>query len=231
MRCKVTQIFSNRANFCLLKSRKVHKLCFFVQETTVFMTRIALFASGSGSNAENIVRYFSGHEDISVPLIISNKRDAYVHERADRLGIPSFTFSKAEFDEGSALIDMLRSYDIDYIVLAGFLLKVSQSLLDTYPGRIINIHPALLPKFGGKGMYGGRVHQAVVEAGEKESGITIHYIDENYDEGDIIFQVTCEVLPEDTPEDVAQKVHALEYAHFPRVIEAVVKGEDFSKFG
>jgi phosphoribosylglycinamide formyltransferase-1 len=115
--------------------------------------------------------------------------------------------------------------------LAGFLLKVSQSLLDTYPGRIINIHPALLPKFGGKGMYGGRVHQAVVEAGEKESGITIHYIDENYDEGDIIFQVTCEVLPEDTPEDVAQKVHALEYAHFPRVIEAVVKGKDLSKFG
>ncbi|WP_076928450.1 phosphoribosylglycinamide formyltransferase [Proteiniphilum saccharofermentans] len=195
------------------------------------MTRIALFASGSGSNAENVIRYFSGHEDISVPLIISNKRDAYVHERADRLGIPSFTFSKAEFDEGSAIIDMLRSYDIDYIVLAGFLLKVSQSLLDTYPGRIINIHPALLPKFGGKGMYGGRVHQAVVEAGEKESGITIHYIDENYDEGDIIFQVTCEVLPEDTPEDVARKVHALEYAHFPKVIKAVVKGEDLSKFG
>ncbi len=203
----------------------MHKLRFFVHKIAVFMTRIALFASGSGSNAENIVRYFSGKEDISIPLIISNKRDAYVHERAARLGIPSFTFSKAEFDEGSEIIGLLRSYSTDYIVLAGFLLKVSQPLLDTYPGRIINIHPALLPKFGGKGMYGDRVHQAVVEAGETVSGITIHYIDEHYDEGDIIFQATCEVRPGDAPEEVARKVHALEYAHFPRVIEAVVKGE------
>ncbi|MEA5129279.1 MAG: phosphoribosylglycinamide formyltransferase [Proteiniphilum sp.] len=186
------------------------------------MTRIVLFASGSGSNAENIARYFSGNSAISVPLIISNKRDAYVHERARRLGIPSFTFSKAEFDEGSVVIDTLRTYEINFIVLAGFLLKVSQPLLDAYPGRIINIHPALLPKFGGKGMYGDRVHQAVVEAGETESGITIHYIDEHYDEGDIIFQATCEVLPEDTPEEVARKVHALEYAFFPEVIEKVI---------
>ena len=111
------------------------------------MTRIALFASGSGTNAENIVRHFSGNKDILVPLIISNKRDAYVHERADRLDIPSFTFSKAEFDEGAAVIDLLSTFEIDYIVLAGFLLKVSQPLLDAYPGRIINIHPALLPKF------------------------------------------------------------------------------------
>ncbi|SFL41847.1 formyltetrahydrofolate-dependent phosphoribosylglycinamide formyltransferase [Porphyromonadaceae bacterium KH3CP3RA] len=197
---------------------------FFCAGNNRFMTRIALFASGSGSNAENIVRYFSEKEDISIPLIISNKRDAYVHERAGRLGIPSFTFSKAEFDEGLAIIDLLRTSGIDYIVLAGFLLKVSQPLLDAYPGRIINIHPALLPKFGGKGMYGDRVHQAVVEAGETESGITIHYIDENYDEGDIIFQATCEVLPGDTPEEVARKVHALEYDHFPKVIEAVAKG-------
>ncbi|MFA7493939.1 MAG: formyltransferase family protein, partial [Proteiniphilum sp.] len=137
------------------------------------MTRIALFASGSGTNAENIIRHFSGNEAILIPLIISNKRDAYVHERADRLDIPSFTFSKAEFDEGTAVIDLLSTFEIDYIVLAGFLLKVSQPLLDTYPGRIINIHPALLPKFGGRGMYGDRVHQAVVEAGETESGITI----------------------------------------------------------
>lgn len=204
----------------------MHKLCFFVQETTVFMTRIALFASGSGSNAENIVRYFSEKEDISIPLIISNKKDAYVHERASRLGVPSLTFSKAEFDEGSVVVDTLHTYNIDFIVLAGFLLKVSQPLLDAYPGRIINIHPALLPKFGGKGMYGDRVHQAVVEAGETESGITIHYIDENYDEGDIIFQTTCEVLADDTPDEVARKVHALEYACFPRVIEAVIKGEN-----
>ncbi len=190
------------------------------------MTQIALFASGSGSNAENIIRYFSENENISIPIIISNKRDAYIHERASRLAIPSFTFSKTEFDEGLSVLDLLSTFEIDYIVLAGFLLKVSQPFLDAYPGRIINIHPALLPKFGGKGMYGDRVHQAVVEAGEKKSGITIHYIDENYDEGDIIFQATCEVLPEDTYEDVAHKVHALEYDYFPKVIEAVVKGED-----
>lgn len=190
------------------------------------MTNIALFASGSGSNAENIIRYFLGKEEISFPLILSNKKEAYVHERARGLGIPSFTFSKAEFDEGTTIVDMLRSYDIDYIVLAGFLLKVSQPLLDAYPGKIINIHPALLPKFGGRGMYGDRVHQAVVEAGETESGITIHYIDEHYDKGDIIFQATCRVLPGDTPEEVARKVHALEYACFPKVIEAIIKGED-----
>lgn len=200
----------------------MHKSRWFVQKIAFFMTRIVLFASGSGSNAENIAHYFSGNSAISVPLIISNKRDAYVHERARRLGIPSFTFSKAEFDEGSVVIDTLRTYEINFIVLAGFLLKVSQPLLDAYPGRIINIHPALLPKFGGKGMYGDRVHQAVVEAGETESGITIHYIDEHYDEGDIIFQATCEVLPEDTPEEVARKVHALEYAFFPEVIEKVI---------
>jgi phosphoribosylglycinamide formyltransferase-1 len=186
------------------------------------MIHIALFASGSGSNAENIVRYFSGKPDISILLIISNKKDAYVHERARQLGVPSFTFSKAEFDDGSVVTDTLRACNIDFIVLAGFLLKVSQPLLDAYPGRIINIHPALLPKFGGKGMYGERVHRAVVEAGETVSGITIHYIDEHYDEGDIIFQTTCEVLPEDTPEEVARKVHALEYAFFPKVIEKVV---------
>lgn len=190
------------------------------------MTQIALFASGSGSNAENIVRHFAENNDISTPLIISNKRDAYVHQRAERLGIPSFTFAKDEFDAGIAIINLLRSYSIDYIVLAGFLLKVSQPLLDAYPGRIINIHPALLPKFGGKGMYGDKVHEAVVMAGETESGITIHYINENYDEGNIIFQATCKVLRDDSPKDVAEKVHALEYAYFPEVIEAVIKGEN-----
>lgn len=187
------------------------------------MTRIALFASGSGSNAENIIRYFSVKDDISIPLVISNKKDAYVHERAARLNVPSYSFSKDEFDEGSVIIDLLRAYNIDFIVLSGFLLKVSQTLLDAFPHRIINIHPALLPKFGGKGMYGDRVHRAVVDSGEIESGITIHFINENYDEGDIIFQATCEVLPNDTPEEVARKVHSLEYAHFPKVIESVVK--------
>lgn len=187
------------------------------------MIQLALFASGNGSNAENIVRYFSGKEDISVAVILSNKKDAYVHERARRLTIPSLTFSKAEFDEGAPVIDALRTHHVDFIVLAGFLLKVSQPLLDAFPHKIINIHPALLPKFGGKGMYGDRVHQAVVEACETKSGITIHYINEHYDEGDIFFQATCDVLPGDSPEEVARKVHALEYAHFPRIVEEIVK--------
>ena len=187
------------------------------------MVRIAIFASGSGSNAENIAVYFRNREDIEISVIISNKRDAYIHERARKLGIPSYTFSKAEFDEGSAILDTLRAYKTDFIVLAGFLLKVSQPLLDAYPGRIINIHPALLPKYGGKGMYGDRVHREVVAAGETKSGITIHYVNEHYDEGDIIFQATCDLMPGDTPEDVAFKVHQLEYAHFPEVIAVVAK--------
>lgn len=187
------------------------------------MIRITIFASGSGSNAENIAEYFRDHADIQVALILSNNPGAYVHERAKKLGIPSYTFSKAAFDEGSAVLHILREYQTDFIVLAGFLLKVSQPLLDAFPRRIVNIHPALLPKYGGKGMYGDRVHRAVVEAGERESGITIHYVNENYDEGDIIFQARCEVIPGETPKDVARKVHELEYAHFPVVIDALLK--------
>ncbi len=201
----------------------MHKTPLIVQKNLLFMIRIAIFASGSGSNAENIAKYFRDHADIQVALILSNNPGAYVHERAKKLGIPSYTFSKAVFDEGSAVLNILREYKTDFIVLAGFLLKVSQPLLDAFPGRIVNIHPALLPKYGGKGMYGDRVHRAVVEAGEKETGITIHYVNENYDEGDIIFQARCEVIPGETPEDVARKVHELEYAHFPVVIDALLK--------
>ena len=187
------------------------------------MIRLALFASGSGSNAENIAHYFRFRDDMAVTLIISNKTDAYVHERARRLGIPSFTYSREAFDKGDEILALLRRHEIEFIVLAGFLLKVSQPLLDAYPQRIVNIHPALLPRYGGKGMYGDRVHQAVVEAGDRVSGITIHYVNEHYDEGDIIFQAQCELLPGDTPEEVARKVHALEYAHFPEVIDSLVK--------
>ena len=133
------------------------------------MTYIAIFASGSGSNAENIANYFKSSTDIGVALILSNKQDAYVHERAKKLGIPSFTFTKAEFADGTEILEILREYEIDFIVLAGFLLKVSKSLLEAYPGRIVNIHPALLPKHGGKGMYGDRVHQAVLDAGDRKS--------------------------------------------------------------
>lgn len=187
------------------------------------MTRIAIIASGSGSNAENIARYFKGHAEVDISLILSNNSGAYVHERAAKLGIPSFTFTKAEFDEGSEILEILREYEIDFIVLAGFLLKISQPLLDAYAGRIVNIHPALLPKYGGKGMYGDKVHRAVIDAGETESGITIHYVNERYDEGNIIFQSTCKVEPDDNCETLAARVHALEYSHFPRVIETVIK--------
>ena len=186
------------------------------------MKKIAIFASGSGSNAENIARYFSGSREVEISLILSNRKDAFVHERAKKLGIPSYTFHKNEFDEGDLILETLRQYEIDFIVLAGFLLKVSQPILEAFPNRIINIHPALLPKFGGKGMYGDRVHQAVIDAGEKVSGISIHYVNEHYDEGNIIFQATCEVLPDDTADNVARKVHELEYKHFPEIIEKVV---------
>jgi len=184
------------------------------------MKRIALFASGSGSNAENIISYFSNSLDIKFPFIISNRQDAYVHERAKKLMVPSYVFKRVDFDNGTVLKFLLEN-NIDFIVLAGFLLKIPENLLDAYPDKIINIHPALLPKFGGKGMYGSYVHEAVVASGEKETGITIHFANENYDEGRIIFQAKCPVFPEDSPEDVAAKIHALEFEHFPRVIGEV----------
>ncbi len=187
------------------------------------MKRIAIFASGSGSNAENIINYFNSDRDVEVTLILSNKADAFVHDRAKRLQIPSYTYNKKEFDAGVLPLKLLKEYNIDFIVLAGFLLKVPQILIDAFPNRIVNIHPALLPKYGGKGMYGDRVHQAVVDAGEVESGITIHYVNENYDEGAIIFQAKCEVASNDTADAVAEKVHKLEYEHFPRVIEEICK--------
>lgn len=186
------------------------------------MVNIAIFASGSGSNAENISNYFKDKDGVSIRLIISNKVDAFVHKRAEVLGIKSVTFSKDSFENSDLVLDCLKENKINFIVLAGFLLKVPQNLIDAYPQRIINIHPALLPKFGGKGMYGDNVHKAVVAAREPESGITIHYINENYDEGAIIFQARCDVLPDDTYQDVAEKVHQLEYLHFPPVINSVI---------
>lgn len=192
----------------------------FVQQPTLRMSlKIALFASGSGSNAENIIRYFAGDARFSFPLIVSNKPDAYVHTRAKALDVPSYTFTREEFSDGEKIISMLEYNKIDCIVLAGFLLKVPESLISAYPDKIINIHPALLPKYGGKGMYGSRVHEAVAAAGDTESGITIHYVNCNYDEGNIIFQAKCTVLPTDSANMIAAKVHALEYEHFPRVIE------------
>lgn len=183
--------------------------------------KIALFASGSGSNVENILNFFSKQENIQFPLIISNNPNAFVHERARKMAIPSVNFNGEDFVEGDKILSLLSEYKIDFIVLAGFLLKIPKLLIDAYPNKIINIHPALLPKYGGKGMYGMHVHQAVKAAGERETGITIHYVNEYYDKGNIIFQAKCEIAFEDSPEDIALKVHALEYKHFPEEIARV----------
>lgn len=186
------------------------------------MKNIAILASGSGSNAENIAKYFEGSDYARVSFIIANNPEAYVLERAKKLGIEAAVVTKQQFIEADSIIAMLNERDIDFVVLAGFLLLVPQKLIQAYPGKIVNIHPALLPKHGGKGMYGDRVHKAVVECGDSESGITIHLIDEQYDKGTTFFQVKCPVLPTDTPDDVAAKVHALEYEHFPHVIEEIM---------
>ena len=183
--------------------------------------RIAIFASGSGSNAENIVHYFSGSSEFQFPLIISNQPNAYIHKRAETLKIPSFTFTKEQFFDAKPVLELLTEYNIDAIVLAGFLLKIPTLLIQHFQDKIINIHPALLPKFGGKGMYGARVHQAVKEAGEPETGITIHYVNENYDDGNIIFQARCPISATDTAEMIAAKVHLLEHEYYPQVIEKI----------
>jgi len=182
------------------------------------MIQIAIFASGSGSNAENIIHYFKNHTTISVSIILTNNRRAKVLDRAERLGVPSAVFSRDEF-VGSDFVLEHYLKDIDFIVLAGFLWKVPKNLIEAFPNKIINIHPALLPKYGGKGMYGMHVHEAVVSNKEQKSGITIHYVNEYYDEGEVIFQAEVAISTEDTPEDVATKIHALEYEHFPKVIE------------
>ena len=186
------------------------------------MQRLAVFASGNGSNAQRIIEYFEGHSAISVNLILCNKPDAYVLTRAEKLGVPARVFNRAVFYETREIPELLLAYHIDYLVLAGFLWLIPKNLLETFQGRIINIHPALLPKYGGKGMYGMKVHEKVIAAGDPESGITIHFVDENYDEGRIIFQATCAISEKDTPEDLAVKVHALEYRYFPEVIEEIV---------
>lgn len=185
------------------------------------MKNIAIFASGSGTNAENIVKYFEDKEDLNIKCICSNNKDAYVLQRAARLGIPSIVFDKAQFNETAYVDNVLKDMGVEAIVLAGFLWLIPERLVDKF--TIINVHPALLPKFGGKGMYGDRVHRAVVEQGETETGITIHLVNKNYDEGQVLFQAKCTVLPTDTADDVAQKVHQLEYEHFPRVIAEVLR--------
>ncbi|KPK87584.1 MAG: phosphoribosylglycinamide formyltransferase, partial [Bacteroides sp. SM23_62_1] len=162
--------------------------------------KIAIFASGSGTNAQKIIEYFAHHPSIGVSMILSNKKDAYVLVRAEQFNIPSIVFDRQTFTESDDILKLLQKNEIDFIVLAGFLWLVPVYLIRAFPNRIINIHPALLPKYGGKGMYGIHVHEAVLTSGDEESGISIHYVNEAYDEGAIIFQAKCEVLPDDTPE-------------------------------
>jgi phosphoribosylglycinamide formyltransferase-1 len=188
------------------------------------MPNLAIFASGSGSNAENIIQFFKSEPNIKVSCVCTNHKDAFVIERAKKYDIPVLIFTKDEFCKTNRVLQYLNDQKIDWIILSGFLLLVPPSLLSHYPNRIINIHPALLPKYGGKGMYGSHVHQAVIDHHEAYSGITIHYVDHEYDRGDTIFQATCAVAPSDTAETLAAKVHQLEYEHFPRVIKEVVGG-------
>lgn len=185
------------------------------------MRNIAIFASGSGSNAENIIKYFSNRDTAKVKLILSNKREAFVLKRATVLGVNSFFFERRDFYDSDKVLSLLLSEKIDFVVLAGFLWLVPDNILKTYSGRIVNIHPALLPAYGGKNMYGERVHRAVIDNREKESGITIHSVNSVYDEGEILFQARCKVEPDDTPETLSDRIHALEYEHFPRVIEEI----------
>ncbi len=185
---------------------------------------IAIFASGSGSNAERIVEYFAGSKEINVKLFLCNNPEAGVIQRAERLNIPLVMFNRQQFKAGE-VVEILKENQIDWIILAGFLWLVPQNVVEAFPNKIINIHPALLPKFGGKGMYGHFVHEAVVENKETESGITIHFVNENYDEGAVIFQASYPVLPTDTPEDVAKKGQVLEHKHFPEVIEQTILGQ------
>lgn len=185
------------------------------------MKRIAILASGSGSNAENIVQHFKNHPEISVSCIVCNRREAKVFERAKKLQIPSYYFPKTDFYQTEKVFQLIKE-EADWIVLAGFLLKIPQNILDVFPNNIINIHPALLPKFGGKGMYGMHVHKAVREMNEPETGITIHMVNENYDEGAVIYQAKTPVSKSDTPEDIAAKIHQLEQKYFPKVIENTI---------
>lgn len=186
------------------------------------MKNIAIFASGSGSNAENIANYFEKNDVAQVSLIVCNKADAYVFERARRLGIPSKLVTRKEMSNEEAVMALLDEYHIDFIVLAGYLVLVPKYLVDAYPRAIVNIHPALIPLHCGKGMYGDRVHEDVIRCGDKESGITIHFVNEFFDNGDIIFQAKCPVEPGDDAHAVATKVHALEYEYYPRIIEQVL---------
>lgn len=186
--------------------------------------KIAVFASGSGTNAEEIFKYFKNHPQITVALLLSNRPDAYALQRAKNHGVQTFVFDRQQFKEGTLITDTLKRSGITHLVLAGFLWLIPDYLISAYPDRIVNIHPALLPKYGGKGMYGDRVHEAVKTSGDLETGITIHLVNDRYDEGKILFQARCAVSGNQTPEEIAACVHKLEHEHYPHVIERWILG-------
>lgn len=188
------------------------------------MKQVVIFASGSGTNAENIIKFFRDHDQVQVVQVLTNNPHAKVIERCKRLNISCLCFNKKAFSKPNHIQQWLENLNPDLIILAGFLWKIPENFVRAFPDRIINIHPALLPKYGGKGMYGHHVHKAVVENNEKESGITVHYVNEHYDEGAIIFQASCSVSKNDSPEDVATKIHELEMEYFPTVIEDLLHG-------
>ena len=188
------------------------------------MKKLVVFASGSGTNAENIIKYGRRTGKYEVAYVAVNKPDAYVIKRAEKLNVPVFLFDRKDLYENCKVLDFLKHEEPDLIVLAGFLWLVPSDIVSAFEKKIINIHPALLPKYGGKGMYGNRVHEAVKKNGEKETGITIHYVDEKFDNGDIIFQKSVKINPGDTPDDIASKVHDLEYIFYPKIIVKLISG-------
>lgn len=185
------------------------------------MINLAVFASGEGTNCENIIRYFKGSDKVHVALVVANKAGIPALEKAERLGVPTRVLSKADLNREDVALPLMKEYSIDFIVLAGFLLVIPDFLIREYDRRIINLHPALLPKFGGMGMYGHRVHEAVKAAGETETGMTVHWVSGKVDGGEIIAQFRTPISPDDTPDDIAAKEHVLEMKHFPQVIEAL----------
>jgi len=186
------------------------------------MIKLAILASGNGTNAQRISEYFANHSRVKVDCIIYNMRDAYVAQRAQKLGIPAYYFGRADFYDNGRVLRFLQERDIDWVILAGFLWLVPEDILSAFPNRVINIHPALLPAYGGKGMYGHHVHEAVIANKEKESGITIHIVDKHYDRGTTLFQAKCQLTDSDTPDTLADKIHQLEQTYFPVVIEKAV---------
>ncbi len=187
------------------------------------MVKVAVFASGSGTNAEELIKYFKNTECIEVSVIVSDNLDAFVLQRAKKFNIPSLYIPGRMLDSADIFSAMLSSFEVDFIILAGWLKLIPAGLIKDYEDKIVNIHPALLPKYGGKGMYGNHVHKAVIAAGEQTSGITVHYVNERYDEGNIIAQIHCAVSENDTPESLAEKIHKIEHAYYPTICETVIK--------